>query len=77
MMSHRVKVYMKPLWYGGGQGIKVNDTYLQFDVNGSELYLDIYKPSQQESDSMEIFELTLPLPEESSSVLRSRKRLMP
>ena len=62
LMAHGIKVNMVPQKYGGAQNMIVEDESLEFDFceseDDSKLFINITKPSQNDLDTLEIFELT-------------------
>ena len=69
VMKHGVKVDLVPKHLGGTggmiiQGEDVEESFLAFDWEEEEnlVFLDITKPTQEEIDTLEYFELTSPLP---------------
>ena len=77
MMAHGIQVDMVPEKYGGQSGMTVEETFLPFEYDNEKLFLRIEKPSRQDFDHFEIFELTSPYPELRNEVRRSRKRHLP
>ena len=77
MMAHGITVDLVPEKYGGKSGMIVDETFLPFEYDDEKLFIKIEKPSKQDFDHYEMFELTSPYPEIRNEVRRSRKRKLP
>ena len=58
-------------------GMMVEETFLPFQYDDEKLFIKIEKPSAQDFDHFETFELTSPYPDLCNEVQRSRKRHLP
>ena len=63
MMAHGITVDLVPEKYGGKSGMMVEETFLPFEYDDEKLFIEIEKPSKQDFDHYEMFELTSPYPE--------------
>ena len=77
MMAHGIKVDMVPEKYGGKSGMTVEETFFPFEYDNEKLFIKIEKPTRQDFDHFETFELTSPYPKIRNEVRQSRKRQLP
>ena len=61
-MSHGISVDLTPSQFGGKQGITIKDNYFLFGFDGDEMFVNISKPNQVELDTLDVYELTSPIP---------------
>ena len=59
--------------FGGKQGLIIEDTFIPLNFYGEKLYLSISKPTLDEIDSLDAFELTSPVLS-SLNVIRRNKQ---
>ena len=76
LMRHGIKVDLTPTSFGGEGGIKIQDQFLPFEFDQEKLFYKIMKPSQDDLDSLEWFELTSPYPI-LNEPRRNKKKLLP
>ena len=76
MMKHGVSLDITPPQFGGTScGLRILDQFLPFQFDGEKLYYSISKPTEEDLNTLEAFELTSPLP--SSHIRRLTKRSVP
>ena len=74
-MKHGVTVDLTPTKYGGTGKMKVDGQEFPFDFDGEKLYYKIEKPTSEDLDLWECFELTSPLPDnELTFILKETRR---
>lgn len=62
MMRHGIRVDIVSLKHGGRQGIWVENEYFALHYDEEKTYFTITKPTAEEMDQLEAFELTSPYP---------------
>lgn len=63
LIRHGIKVDLTPATLGGEGGMRIEDVFIPFSFDGEKLYLEISNPTQEQVDTLELFELTSPLSE--------------
>ena len=75
LMQHGIKCDLTPRKYGGKGGITVNNIFLPFEFDEEKLFYRIQKPTIDDLDTLEHFELTSLM--SSSITRRNRKKILP
>ena len=75
LMRHGIHVDLTPATLGGTGGIKIEDQFLPFEFDNEKLFYNISKPTQDDLDTLEWFELTSPCPITTSR--RNKKKILP
>ena len=75
MMSHGIQCDLTPTKYGGKGGIQISNDFFPFEFDDEKLYFRISKPSLDDLNIFEHFELTSLLPTQSTR--RNKKKLLP
>ena len=73
-MSHVISVDLTPSQFGGKQSITVENNYFMFDFYGDEMFINISKPNQVKLDTLDVYELTSPIPSNFMMIGQQRKR---
>ena len=73
-MRHGIKIDLTPVEYGGEGGMLVEDCFIPFEYDGESLFLNIGKPTMDDIDTLEYFELTSPLPQHTSEPIKNAIR---
>jgi hypothetical protein len=61
-MKHGILFDLTPTSFGGKGGMKVDDKFIPFKYDNEKLYLNISKPTSEDLDILEWFELSSPYP---------------
>ena len=77
LMRHHIKVDLTPAILGGEGAIKIEDQKFPFEFDGEKLFYRISKPTQDDLDTLEWFELTSPLPDLEYKSRRNKKKILP
>ena len=62
MMKHGTIVYTTPRNLGGDGGLYVDEEYLPFCWDNKNLYFSIDKPTEEDLEELDVFELNSPTP---------------
>ena len=60
-MEHGIKIDMVPTKYGGLGEMTVDGDFIPFDFDNEKLFIKIQKPTQEEMDVYDWYELTSPV----------------
>ena len=71
-MAHGIKIDMVPTKYGGKGGMTVEGGFILFDFDDEKLFIKIQKPTQEDLDISEWYELTSPV----THIRRKHNKLM-
>jgi hypothetical protein len=77
-MRHGIRMDMTPVLYGGESGMRVDGQFIAFEFDKEKLFLSISKPTWEDMDYFDIYELTSPYDPEVLSIVhprRNKKRL--
>ena len=77
LMRHGIKVDLTPTSFGGEGGLQIEDQFLPFEFDQEKLFFKISKPTQDDLDSLEWFELTSPYPILNETSRRNKKKILP
>ena len=77
MMRHGIKVDLTPPQHGGKCGMLYDEDFLPFQYDEEKLYVNITKPTDDDLDQLEWFELNNPYPFLNKTVRRRKKKVLP
>jgi hypothetical protein len=72
-MRHGVRMDLTPIVYGGESGMRVDGQFIAFDFDREKLYLPISKPTWEDMDYFDIYEVTSPFDQEVMSMVHPRR----
>ncbi len=62
-MKHGIRMDLTPTLYGGESGMQVDGQFIPFEFDGEKLFLNIERPTWEDMEYFDIFELTSPFDE--------------
>jgi hypothetical protein len=72
-MKHGISFDLTPTSFGGKGGMKVDNEFIPFKYDNEKLYLNISKPTSEDLDMLEWFELSSPYPTMVDNIQRTKK----
>jgi hypothetical protein len=72
-MRHGIRMDMTPTIYGGESGMNIDGQFIAFDFDHEKLFLPISKPTWEDMDYFDIYELTSPYDHELLSTVHPRR----
>lgn len=77
MMRHGIVLDLNPPQHGGSCGMHHEEEFLPFQYDEEKLYFNISKPSKEDLEELECFELNSPYPSFTTTTRRNKKKLLP